>query len=65
MLVKGKLVVKLPSKRVDSLVAEGEGERFDSGTGKHMREWFTLSSTSTQRWHALAKEAMKFVEGRD
>lgn len=65
MLVKGKLVVKLPSGRVDSLAAGGEGERFDAGTGKHMREWFTLSSSSTQRWHTLAHEGMRFVEGRD
>jgi len=65
MLVKGKLVVKLPSERVDSLVAEGEGERFEPGTGRKMREWLTLSSTSTQQWHALANEAMRFVEGRE
>src|SRR2546428_11532284 len=34
MLVKGKLVVKLPKPRVDALLASGEGERFDPGHGR-------------------------------
>jgi len=61
MLVKGTLVVKLPRERVDALVDAGEGEPFDAGKGKPMREWFTLSPTSSKQWLSLAKEAMRFV----
>jgi len=61
MLVRGKLVLKLPGDRIDSLVASGEGERFDAGKGKPMREWLALSPTSRKSWSALAKEAMAFV----
>jgi TfoX/Sxy family transcriptional regulator of competence genes len=61
MLVKGKLVVKLPGERVDVLVESGEGERFDAGKGKPMREWFVLSPTSSKPWLALAQEAMAKV----
>jgi hypothetical protein len=61
MLVRGNLVVKLPRARVDSLVASGEGERFDAGKGKPMAEWFVLSPTSSKRWRALAEEAADFV----
>jgi TfoX/Sxy family transcriptional regulator of competence genes len=62
MLVRGELVLKLPADRVDSLVDSGEGQRFDAGKSKPMREWFALSPTSTQPWLALVKEALRFVE---
>lgn len=64
MLVKGKLVVKLPRVQVDALVDSGDGERFDAGKGVPMREWFALSPTSTKPWIALAKQAMEFVGGK-
>ena len=63
MLVKGNLVVKLSRERVDALVNSGDGERFDAGKGKPMREWLALSPTSKKQWLALAKDAMEFVEG--
>lgn len=61
MLVRGALVLKLPRDRVDQLVASRQGEHFDAGKGKPMREWFVLSPTSKQPWARLAKEAMEFV----
>lgn len=60
MLVRGELIVKLAPERVDALVATGEGERFEAGKGKPMREWFALSPTSTKPWLALTREAMGF-----
>jgi hypothetical protein len=64
MLVRGSLVLKLPKGRVDELVEAGEGERFDAGKGKPMREWFVLSPTSKKQWKALAGEALEFVGGK-
>jgi TfoX/Sxy family transcriptional regulator of competence genes len=61
MLVRGKLVVKLPRERVDALVDSGDGERFDAGKGKPMREWFALSPTSKKPWRAIANQAIAFV----
>jgi hypothetical protein len=61
MLVRGKLVVKLPRESVDALVDSGEGVRFDAGKGKPMREWLELSPTSKKRWLDLAERAMTFV----
>ncbi len=46
MLVRGRLVVKLPRERVDALVDAGEGERVDAGKGKPMREWLTSPTSS-------------------
>ena len=61
MLVKGRLVVKLPRERVEALIAAGEGERFESGQGRLMKEWVSLDPGSEQGWLALAREAMGFV----
>ena len=62
MLVKGKLVVKLPKSRVDALVASGDGERFDPRhDGRLMKEWVTIEPTSEEGWLELSREAMEFV----
>jgi TfoX/Sxy family transcriptional regulator of competence genes len=65
MLVKGRLVVKLPRDQVDAFVDSGDGERFDAGKGKPMREWFALAPTSNKPWLVLAKQAMEFVGGKN
>ncbi|HLZ57579.1 MAG TPA: hypothetical protein VKR06_11580 [Ktedonosporobacter sp.] len=65
MLVKGRLVVKLPKSRVDALVASGDGEPFDPRhDGRLMKEWLSLDPTSQQAWLPLAKEAMEFVASK-
>ena len=65
MLVKGKLVVKLPKSRVDALVASGDGERFDPRhDGRLMKEWVSLASTSVVEWLPLVREAMEFVSSQ-
>lgn len=64
MLSKGRLVVKLPRQRVDALVAAGEGERFDPGHGRLMKEWLAVEPTSDLEWLPLAHEAMEFAAGR-
>jgi hypothetical protein len=60
MLSKDRLVVKLPSPRVDALIAAGEGQRFDPGHGRLMKEWLTVEPTAAERWVPLAKEALAF-----
>jgi hypothetical protein len=58
--VKGRLVLKLPKARVDGFVSAGQGERFDPGHGRLMKEWLVLVSPKLD-WIALAKEAHDFV----
>ena len=61
MLSKGKLVVKLPQQRVDALIAAGEGQRYDPGHGRLMKEWLAVEPSSGEKWLPLAAEAMTFV----
>jgi hypothetical protein len=61
MLVKGRLVVKLPKPRVDALITSGEGECFDPGHGRVMKEWVAVEPTAETDWLPLAREAMEFV----
>lgn len=57
-----RLVVKLPGERVDELVADGEGTRFDPrGKGRALREWFVLAPRSRKKWLFLVEEARDFV----
>jgi hypothetical protein len=61
MLVRGRLVLKLPAGRVDALIAAGEGVRFDANKGTPMKEWFSLDPESELAWLPLAREALDFA----
>jgi TfoX/Sxy family transcriptional regulator of competence genes len=62
MLVRGRLVVKLPRSRVDALVAASCGERFDPRRdGRVMKEWLDVDPLADEDWLSLAREAMLFV----
>ena len=63
MLVRGRLVVKLPRRRVDELVAAGHGERFDANKGTPMKEWLSLDPESELPWPPLTREALDFARG--
>ena len=64
MLVKGRLVVKLPAARVAELSAAGEGRAFDPGHGRIQREWFDADTDDPAAWLALATESEAFVARR-
>jgi hypothetical protein len=64
MLVRGRLVVKLPAARVEALVGEGAGVHFDANKGTPMKEWFSLDPDSSLPWLPLAQEALDFAKAR-
>jgi hypothetical protein len=64
MLVRGRLVLKLPAQRVDDLVERGEGDRFDANKGVPMREWLSLDAASSEPWLPLAQEALAFARSK-
>ena len=62
MLVRRRLVVKLPAPRVDALISGGDGVRFDANKGTPMKEWFSLDPASGLAWAPLAREALEFAQ---
>ena len=61
MLVRGRLVVKLPADRVAELIGSGDGAAFDANKGTPMREWLSLEPESAIDWLGLASEALDFA----
>ncbi len=65
MLVKDRLVVKLPRNRVDELIVAKVGRRFDPGHGRLMKEWLSVQPAAEPSWVELAREAMRFVGSKN
>ena len=64
MLASGdRMVVKLPRRRVDALVAQGRGARFEPRPGRPMREWLELSPGTARTASRPAREALDYVSG--
>ncbi len=61
MLVKGRLVVKLPASRVAELDGQGLGDQFDPGHGQVQKEWLSIGTDSMETWLALATESEAFL----
>lgn len=60
ILSADRFVAKLPKARVDELVDEGAGSRFDPRkNGRVMKEWIVVPDE--RRWLDLAREAHRFV----
>jgi len=64
MVSRGHLVLKLPSERVSELIDSGEGETYDAGKGRPLKEWVSLAPGRQDKWLGLASEALKFVGSR-
>lgn len=61
MFGRGRFVAKLPKMRVDQLVEQGVGKRFDPGHGRLMKEWIAIAGGEAS-WIQLAREACQFVK---
>src|SRR5262245_59202563 len=61
MMTRAEFVVKIPKARVDELVNQGVGERFEPGPGRVMKEWLAVDR-HPELWTGLANEAYQFVK---
>ena len=63
MLARGGLVVKLPRRRVDELIASGLAEPFDPRRdGRVMKEWVTIPVSRIRDWDGLVAESLLFAK---
>jgi hypothetical protein len=60
MSSKGKFVVKLPKARVDELVSGAQGEQFNPGGDRVMKEWFEVVKNTV----ICREETDLFLQGR-
>jgi hypothetical protein len=63
MFQKGNYVLKLPKERVEELVNSGEGQPYDPGNGRIMKEWVIIPIENSVKWIEYASEAKQFVKG--
>ena len=64
MVSRGRLVLKLPRHRVAELIGSGDGDTFDAGKGRPMKEWISLDPARQGSWLDLAAEALEFVSSQ-
>ena len=62
MFNKGNYVVKLPKERVEELINSGEGQSYDPGHGKIMKEWVIIPKEYSGKWVDYASEAKQFAK---
>lgn len=58
----GDLLVKLPERRVDELVASGRAKPF-APAGRRFREWAAVPPERGRTWKRLLADALAFVDG--
>jgi hypothetical protein len=65
MVVRGRLVVKLPAARAAAMVEAGEGTAFEPSPGRVMREWVAVEvpapPADESGWRPLVAEARAYV----
>lgn len=57
MFMKGDLIVKLPEQRVNEIIETGDGEPFDPGTGKPMKNRVLILAKNSDTWIKYITEA--------
>lgn len=61
MFYKGDLTVKLAPERVQEIIAAGEGEPHDPGTGKPMKDRVLIRADRKETWILFCEESLDYV----
>jgi len=62
MFMKGDILVKFPPERVSEIVVSGDGQAYDPGTGKPMKNWVLIPQAKKDSWIKYSKEANNFLK---
>ncbi len=63
MFHKGQLLVKLDPKRVQEVIASGDGLPHDPGTGKPMKNRVLIPDTKKDLWIQYCEESRQYEAG--
>ena len=64
MFYKGQLLVMLPPERVTELIESGEGEPYDPGTGKPMKNRIIIPDSRKDEWVSFSEESKRYMESQ-
>lgn len=64
MFSKGDLLVQFSPDRVDELVAAGEAQSYDPGTGKPMKDRVLVLASKHDTWIRLCEESKQYVQSK-
>ena len=62
MFLKGDLLVKLPEQKVKEIIELGNGEAYDPGTGKPMKNRVLIRARNKNLWIKYSIEAKKHAK---
>ena len=62
MLNKGNFVIKLSKERVEELLSTGQGQPYDPGNERIMKEWVIIPEEYSEKWIEYASEAKQFAK---
>ena len=63
MFYKGDLVIKLSPERIQEVIKIGDGEAFDPGTGKPMKDRVKILQSKKNLWISLSEESKDYGIG--
>lgn len=61
MFSKGDLLIQLSPERVLELIESGDGEGYDPGTGKVMKNRILILHSNKEKWIPLGEESKRYV----
>ena len=64
MFLKGDLLIQLSPDRVDELVAAGEAQSYDPGTGNPMKDRVLVPAVKRDTWITLSEESKQYVQSK-
>jgi len=63
MFHKGDLLIKLSPGMIQELIASGNGQAFDPGTGKVMKDRILIPHSKKDLWISLCEESKRYSTG--
>ena len=63
MFSKGDLLLQLPAVIVSEMIQAGEGEPYDPGTGRPIKDRILIPASNKQSWRALVGLTIESADG--